>query len=394
MSEARLPLDGLDAIVLVGGRGTRLGSLAANCPKPLVPVLGRPFLFYLLDLLALRGARSVVLACGHMAEKVREAVPASWLGMPVRFSIETEPLGTGGAVRAAAELASSPLVAVLNGDSWHDPDWAAMAAAAASSPGVLALSRRQDASAFGTACLEAGRVKRFLEKQPGAGWVNAGVYVFQRSWLVGFEPGSRSLERDMLPALAEGGGLAGILSGSDFYDMGTPEALEQAGPWIEKLGIAPHSMFPDFPNPADARIKLGACAVVREPGTGRVLLERRTDCGWWCVPGGRVEPGETLAAAALREAEEETGLRLALTWFLGVFSDPARRIVRYPDNGDLRHLVDVVVLAEPVAGAPRAGPESLELGWFPPGKLPLNTLPPVIEILREALGGGGPGLLR
>ena len=366
MSEAQLPLGGVDAIILAGGRGTRLREVVHDRPKPLAEVLGRPFLYYLLDLLALRGARSTVLACGYMAEQIRQAVPESWLGMPVRIFSEPNPLGTGGALREALGLTSSELVAALNGDSWHDPDWASLVARAGEVPCAMALSRQVDASRFGTAELEGGRVKRFAEKRPGAGLVNAGVYVLQHKWLSSFPEGPRSFEKDMLPALAENGGLAGIESGADFLDIGTPESLREAGAWLEKRGLAPHSMFPDFPDATHALVKLGACAVVREPGTGRVLLERRADCGMWCLPGGRVEPGETVARAAIREAEEETGLQLALRGFLGVFSDPARRIVRYPDNGDLRHLVDVAVLAEPVGGTLRTSAESLALEWFAP----------------------------
>lgn len=383
MSEPRLPLEGVDAIVLVGGRGTRLQGVLHDVPKPLAPVLGRPFLYYLLDLLALRGARSAVLACGYKAEAVRRAVPSRWMGMPVRFSVESEPLGTGGAAARALQLCETELVAVLNGDSWHDPDWIMLRTLIPKSgaAAALALAHVPDATRYGSVRMEGERIVEFREKIEGCGLVNAGAALFRRHALE--FSGCFSLEREVLPRLAAEERLAGHASGRDFYDIGTPQALAAAGDYMERMGIAPHSMFPDFPDPTEAQVKLGACAVIRD-GQGRVVLEKRSDCGWWCLPGGRVNPGETLAAAAVREAEEETGLRVEFAGFLGVFSDPARRIVRYPDKGDLRHLVDAVILARPVGGRLSASPESQAVAWFAPEDIPLCTVPPVVEILREA----------
>ncbi len=152
-------------------------------------------------------------------------------------------------------------------------------------------------------------------------------------------------------------------------------------------------MFPDSPPMENAAIKLGTCIVIFDENQ-RVVLERRSDCGWWCLPGGRVDPGETVLATALREAEEETGLRVEMGRFLGLFSDSRRRTVRYPDNGDIRQLVDATIIAKPIGGQLAASPESLEVRWFAPHELPLNTVPPVIEILRAAYGNTTLALLR
>jgi ADP-ribose pyrophosphatase YjhB (NUDIX family) len=81
---------------------------------------------------------------------------------------------------------------------------------------------------------------------------------------------------------------------------------------------------------------------------------------------------------------EETGLEIEITGFLGLFSDPRRRTVRYPDNGDLRQLVDAAMLAHQKGGSLRRSHESLDLKWFGPSELPLNTVPPVVEMLRLA----------
>lgn len=152
-------------------------------------------------------------------------------------------------------------------------------------------------------------------------------------------------------------------------------------------------MFPDFPNMTHAAVKLGTCIVIFDENR-RVVLERRSDCGWWCLPGGRVDPGETVLVTALREAQEETGLRVEPISFLGLFSDPRSRTVRYPDNGDIRQLIDATILAKPIGGRLAASSESLDVRWFAPGELPLNTVPPVIEILRAAYSPFKESLLR
>lgn len=95
-----------------------------------------------------------------------------------------------------------------------------------------------------------------------------------------------------------------------------------------------------------------------------------------------MDAGETLEQCAEREALEETSLQVKLERFIGVFSDPTRRTVRYPDNGDLRQLVDAAYLATPTAGTMQKSPESLDLQWFHPHEIPLNTAPPAVEILR------------
>jgi 8-oxo-dGTP pyrophosphatase MutT (NUDIX family) len=180
---------------------------------------------------------------------------------------------------------------------------------------------------------------------------------------------------------------------SPFLDIGIPADYAAAPAFFESLCVAPNAIFPDSPPMDNAAVKLGTCIVIFDENQ-RVVLERRSDCGWWCLPGGRVDPGETVLATALREAEEETGLHVEMTRFLGLFSDPRRRTVRYPDNGDIRQLVDATIIAKPIGGQLAASPESHEVRWFAPHELPLHTVPPVIEILRAANGAEGPALLR
>lgn len=397
MSE-RLPLTGIDVAILVGGMGTRLRGVVDDVPKPLAPVLGRPFLFYQLDMLALRGARSATLCCGYKAELVRKTVGDVWLGMPVGYSVESVPLGTGGAISLARQFLKSEDVLVLNGDSWLEPEWStfqAMSGPDLADVGVATVAVPA-AGRFGSVALDSeGFVTGFKEKTEAnvSGLINGGVYVVSQKLLSALSRDAHSLERDVFPFLASKRRLRGIQAKPAFLDIGVPESYATANRFFTELGIAPHSMFPDFPAMDHALPKLGTCAVIFDKFR-RVVLEKRSDCGGWCLPGGRLDAGETLAEASKRESLEETGLDIEITGFLGVFSDPRRRTVRYPDNGDLRQLVDAVVVAKPVRGDLVKSHESLDLRWFAPHEIPLNTVAPVVEILREAYNHDGHAVLR
>ena len=136
------------------------------------------------------------------------------------------------------------------------------------------------------------------------------------------------------------------------------------------------------------KIKVGVGVFILDDA-GHLLLERRTDNGLWCPPGGRVEPGESLEVAARREVLEETGLLLRITGLVGIYSDPAdARIVTYPDNHDVAHLVDTLLTGEVVSGTLAASHESLALRFFPLHELPMETLvPPALRPLQDFLAG-------
>jgi len=226
------------AFVLAGGMGTRLQSLGprfGGLPKPLVPVGGRPLLERQLEWLAGHGVRDAVLCTGHGADQVRETLgDGARLGTRLRYSAEEEPLGTAGALRLArGHVAGSALV--LNGDTLAPCDpWALERARWESGAlGALALFRVADASARGRVeCDADGRIARFVEKDArhaGPAWVNGGVYAFApRMWSYIPAAGAVSLEHDVLPRLAAEGGLMGVETEGEFWDIGTPEDWERA----------------------------------------------------------------------------------------------------------------------------------------------------------------------
>lgn len=147
------------------------------------------------------------------------------------------------------------------------------------------------------------------------------------------------------------------------------------------------SMYSGAPRP-DALVRVG-CAVIVENERGEVLLEKRSDCGLWGLPGGRVEPGESVIQSALREVLEETGLVVEVAGLVGVYSRcEAGRVVTYPDNGDVVQLVDIAIAAYRPKGNLTASHESECLAYFAPDALPFAEIcPPAQQPLRDYVRG-------
>jgi D-glycero-alpha-D-manno-heptose 1-phosphate guanylyltransferase len=231
----------MKAFILAGGLGTRLRPRFGELPKPLAPLGGRPFLARQLEWLAAAGLREAVLCTGYGAEAVREALgDGAGLGIELRYSVEEEPLGTGGALQLAGRFVTGPCL-VANGDTLAPCDpWALERARwEGGALGAVALFRVADAAGRGRVELAPdGRVGRFVEKDPahaGAAWVNGGLYAFTPDlWRrmprppAGQAAAAFSLERDVLPALAAEGRLAALRLEGEFFDIGTPEDWERA----------------------------------------------------------------------------------------------------------------------------------------------------------------------
>lgn len=223
---------GLQAVILVGGRGTRLGDLTRDLPKPLMPVAGRPFLAHLVRQLARHGFDDIVLLAGYRADRIREALgDGRELGVRLTHMVEDEPLGTGGALATAAPaLADSFLL--VNGDTMFDFDVTAFVTATTAEPWLvrLALCRVPDTGRYGAVQCNGDRVVRFAEKadSTGEGVINAGYYWMRRQVIDAVPPPPASLERDVLPALVARGLVYGLPFPGQFIDIGTPEDLARA----------------------------------------------------------------------------------------------------------------------------------------------------------------------
>jgi mannose-1-phosphate guanylyltransferase len=227
----------VQAIVLVGGEGTRLRPLTSDVPKPAVTLVDRPFLAYAIEWLAAHGVSEVVLACGFLPDVLRETLgEGEWAGVTITYVAEPEPLGTAGAIRFAADALGDRLedrFLALNGDVLADLDLSALVRAheARDARATIGLHPVEDSSAYGLVrCDEGGRVLEFLEKtgETVPGEINAGAYVLDRSIFDLIPPVQAvSIEREVFPRLV-GEGLYGLLLDGYWMDIGTPDRYLQA----------------------------------------------------------------------------------------------------------------------------------------------------------------------
>lgn len=214
------------AIILAGGKGTRLPVSAALIPKALVEVRGKPILERQLDGLFEAGIRDVRLALGFRADQIIGFVRSR--GYPVSWSVEKEPLGTGGAVRGAAAGLRDPFI-VMNGDVIADFDYSEIRTATAAGEAALTGYWKDDARDFGLMDVAGPFVKAFREKpaEPAGGYINAGCYAFDPAHFEAAPDGFFMLEKDILPALALQGRLRAVIHRGFWEDLGTEERLRR-----------------------------------------------------------------------------------------------------------------------------------------------------------------------
>jgi D,D-heptose 1,7-bisphosphate phosphatase len=218
------------AVILVGGLGTRLGERTKDTPKPMLPVGGRPFLDTLIDELARYDAfDEILLLAGHKAASIQARYAGAVRGRArLTVSLEQAPLGTAGAlVHAAGQLQQRFLL--LNGDSFFDFNILDLVTRANSSRVQMALRADVVGDRFGRVMVDDGRVRAFIAPGRGAtGPVNAGVYVVDRSIVAGIDRLPASLEQDIFPMLAANGEMGGTSYRGYFIDIGIPEDYARA----------------------------------------------------------------------------------------------------------------------------------------------------------------------
>jgi mannose-1-phosphate guanylyltransferase len=220
----------MQALILAGGEGTRLRPLTSTVPKPVVPLVDRPFIRFMTDWLRTHGVDDIVMSCGHLASGVRNVLgDGSAFGIRLRYVEEPRPLGTGGALKYAEALLDERFL-MLNGDVLTDIDLSAQIALHEQhgATATLALTPVEDPSAYGLVrTRDGGEVTEFVEKpspdQIDTNNISAGAYVLERRVLDLLEAEQpASIERDVFPRLV-GDGLYGYVSDGYWLDIGTPE---------------------------------------------------------------------------------------------------------------------------------------------------------------------------
>jgi D-glycero-alpha-D-manno-heptose 1-phosphate guanylyltransferase len=221
------------AIVLAGGFGTRLRSVVSDVPKPMATVAGRPFLELLLANLARNGFEKIVLSVGYLSDAISAHFGSHYCGIPLVYAVESTPLGTGGAIRAALAVCSGEHVYVFNGDTYLGLDTAATDRlwAQRHCPVIVAM-RVDDTARYGKLETDAdGRILRFLEKDAsgGPGLINAGCYVLPTAIVEEFPGAERfSFETDYLRDAVTRREFIGFTTDAEFIDIGTPEDYARA----------------------------------------------------------------------------------------------------------------------------------------------------------------------
>jgi len=218
------------ALILAGGRGTRLGPLTSNVPKPMLPVAGKPFLEHLIRNLCRYGIDRIVLSVGYLADAFESHFGnGRSLGVSITYSRETSLLGTGGGVRHALPLLEDAFL-VLNGDTLFDCNFLDLTLLLKPNVlAVLALRHAHNISRYGSVGLDGDMVVEFSEKvQAEEGFINAGVYALTRQAITLLPEGASSLETDLFPTLAAQGTLAARAYRGFFIDIGLPETLNIA----------------------------------------------------------------------------------------------------------------------------------------------------------------------
>lgn len=323
----------MQAIVLVGGKGTRLRPLTETVPKPALTLVDRPFLAYMIEWLAGHGVSEVVLACGFLPDVLREALAGEEerAGVKIRYVVEPEPLGTAGAIRFAADQLGDELEErffALNGDVLTDLDLSALQDAheQCSAAATIALHPVEDASAYGLVRSGGeGEVLAFLEKtgERAPGEVNAGMYLLERSVFDLIPAGKNvSIERDVFPRLV-GEGLHGLPLDGYWMDIGTPERYLQAS-WDILEGRVATRVEPDVPGllvdrgaevvgakvgpraviGPDCRVEAGAEIIDSVLLTGSKVGEGARVVNSILSPRAEVGRGGVLEGAVVAEGEE------------------------------------------------------------------------------------------
>lgn len=300
-------LDDVEAVVLVGGKGTRLRPLTLSAPKPMLPTAGVPFLAHLLSRIQAAGVRRVVLGTSYLASTFEEHFgDGKSLGLELTYVVEEAPLGTGGGIANVAEHLTSENVMVFNGDVLCGTDLGAVVNTHRRTDAdvTLHLVRVQDPRAYG--CVptdDDGKVLAFLEKteDPPTDQINAGCYVFKRSVIDEIPKGRVvSVERETFPGLLERGArVSGHVDNAYWRDMGTPGDLVHGSADLVR-GVAPSAALP---GPTGESIVLEGADVAKDAFVfGGTAVGRNVIIGEGAkVEGSMLFDGAVIAPGAIVE---------------------------------------------------------------------------------------------
>lgn len=221
----------MDAIILAGGFGTRLKHIISDVPKPMAPVNGRPFLEYILDDLEKKGITHVVMAVCHLKDSIINFFGYKYKKISIDYSIETEPLLTGGAIKQAAQKCKNDAFFVINGDTFFDVNLYAMQAQHIRSKSdlTIAVKEMQCFDRYGSVIIKNKKILGFNEKKYcQQGYINGGIYYMNKELIETVKPKRFSFETDFMEKKYKMIKMGAFISKEYFIDIGIAEDYYKA----------------------------------------------------------------------------------------------------------------------------------------------------------------------
>lgn len=222
----------MDAIILAGGKGTRLRPLTITVPKPMVPVADKPFLHYLLSMLKKEGIQRVIFSIGYLGDQIIDHFGQSWNGLELIYISEKEPLGTGGAIAACMDKIVNDHVVVVNGDTFCQIDLKRMMASHVETHADISIALKEmfNFERYGVVDVKGHKIKRFNEKRKVTkGFINTGTYCLNKNiFKINNMPDKFSFETDFMQKKINQLNSNAFITQGYFIDIGMPDDYQKA----------------------------------------------------------------------------------------------------------------------------------------------------------------------
>ena len=222
----------MEVVILAGGKGTRLSGVVSDVAKPMAPVNGKPFLYYLFQWLNQYPVEKIILSTGYMSESITSYFGTSYFGIPIEYVIEENPLGTGGAIMFAMRKTKTNNILIINGDTYFPININTFYSFHKENNHLfsIALKQMQNFSRYGSVECENDIILRFNEKKfCSDGLINGGIYLINKQYIESKQiAGTFSLETEILEKEAGTSQLKGLVFDDLFIDIGIPEDYYRA----------------------------------------------------------------------------------------------------------------------------------------------------------------------
>jgi D-glycero-alpha-D-manno-heptose 1-phosphate guanylyltransferase len=228
----------MEAIILAGGFGTRLSHIVSDVPKPMAPINDKPFLEYLLDYLLINKVNRIIMAVSHKREIIIDHFGCDYKGVPIVYSEEDTPLGTGGGIKKALSSCNEQNIFVINGDSFFLANLQDMLSFHRDNNFDITIAVKEmfDFDRYGTVNINEKRIVSFEEKKATKrGYINGGIYILRKDILDSIKKDTFSFEKEFLENEDIKKDCGAYISEGYFIDIGVPEDYFKANEELPKF---------------------------------------------------------------------------------------------------------------------------------------------------------------